>query len=53
MIKKRSFAATVLAIVMAFSAIGATLASNNGPPGPGNSHNGKCIGNPAYRLGGC
>jgi hypothetical protein len=40
-----------LAAAFAFGAV-APVAFGD-PPGPGNSRNGKCVGNPDDRLGGC
>ena len=43
----------VLAALMGLSAAAPVLASNHGAPGPGNSHNGGCVGPPSQRLNGC
>jgi hypothetical protein len=49
---KRRIVMTLLAGALLFGSIGSAFAKG-GPPGPGNSHNGACTGNPADRIGGC
>jgi hypothetical protein len=51
---RRKVIAAVLAGVFALGAgASAAFAGQHGPPGPGDSHNGKCIGPPDDRIGGC
>ena len=50
---KRKIATVVLGGFLALATAGPVLAAQHGPPGPGNSHNGKCIGNPDTRLNSC
>jgi hypothetical protein len=42
---------TLLAAAILLIALAATAFAD--PPGPGNSRNGKCVGKPSERIGGC
>ncbi len=44
---KRKFVAILLGTALALGTAGSAVAAQHGPPGPGNSHNGNCTGNPA------
>jgi hypothetical protein len=50
---KRKLAVVAVGGAFVIGAIAPAWAAQHGPPGPGSSHNGKCIGNPADRIGGC
>jgi hypothetical protein len=49
---KRRIVMTLLAGALLFGSIGSAFAKG-GPPGPGNSHNGDCVGRDAKTLPQC